>query len=128
VWLWRRWGNSGAAPEAARRGDRFDHAPDIVRGARLAIDLGRDNLEELFGKMGGAVGVTSRSISTPTVRLHCWGQVQKCPPHTAVCSDPVAPQPQSANSDDQRPAVITVAVRKPGFALALGSVTSTSMP
>src|SRR5215813_3657638 len=38
-------------------GDRFDHAPDIVRGARLAIELGRDNLEELIGEMGGAVGV-----------------------------------------------------------------------
>ena len=38
-------------------GDRFDHAPDIVRGARLAIELGRDNLEELIGEIRGAVGV-----------------------------------------------------------------------
>ena len=45
-------------------GDRLDHAPDIVRGTRLAIELGHDNLEQLIGEVGDAVGDRS-SVARP---------------------------------------------------------------
>src|SRR5215471_21012808 len=38
-------------------GDRVEHAPDIVGSARLALEFGHDNLEQLIGELGGAVGV-----------------------------------------------------------------------
>jgi len=38
-------------------GDRVEHAPDVVGGARLALELGHDNIEQLIGEKGGAVGV-----------------------------------------------------------------------
>ena len=38
-------------------GDRIEHAPDIVGGARLTLEFGHDNLEQLISELGGAVGV-----------------------------------------------------------------------
>jgi hypothetical protein len=51
-------------------------------------------------------------------------------PASRMCPILRQTQPQRANPDDQRTAVIAAAVRQPGLALAPGSVTSniTSMP
>src|SRR5215813_12144917 len=57
-------------------GDRIEHAPDIVGGARLTLEFGHDNLEQLISELGGAVGV-EHVASEELVQSGQSGQIER---------------------------------------------------
>src|SRR5215469_3794450 len=57
-------------------GDRIEHAPDIVGSARLTLEFGHDNLEQLISELGCAVGI-EHVASKELVQSGPSGQIER---------------------------------------------------